>query len=90
MTERSRYGIIYGHWDIAKLVKAQDFDSCIRWFESSYPSHKKATSYEVAFLNDVRPVGQMLSASPYDVCLWAHGGKRPIIANDIIGFFTLS
>ena len=27
------------HWGIAKSVKAQDFDSCIRWFESNCPSH---------------------------------------------------
>ena len=25
-------------WGIAKLVKARDFDSRIRWFESNYPS----------------------------------------------------
>ena len=30
--------IPWGIWGIAKLVKARDFDSCIRWFESSYPS----------------------------------------------------
>ena len=29
----------WGNWGIAKLVKARDFDSRIRWFESSYPSH---------------------------------------------------
>ena len=28
----------WGNWGIAKLVKARDFDSRIRWFESSYPS----------------------------------------------------
>lgn len=27
------------HWPLAKLVKAQDFDSCIRWFESTTVSH---------------------------------------------------
>ena len=27
------------HWGIAKLVKAWDFDSHIRWFDSSYPCH---------------------------------------------------
>ena len=26
-------------WGIAKSVKAHDFDSCIRRFESYYPSH---------------------------------------------------
>ena len=24
--------------------KAQDFDSCIRWFKSIHPSHKKAVT----------------------------------------------
>ena len=37
------------HWGIAKSVKAQDFDSCIRWFESSYPSIEKSTAYAVLF-----------------------------------------
>ena len=27
------------NWGIAKLVKAWDFDSHIRWFNSSYPCH---------------------------------------------------
>ena len=30
--------IPWGDWGIAKSVKARDFDSRIRWFESSYPS----------------------------------------------------
>ena len=30
--------IPWGEWGIAKSVKARDFDSRIRWFESSYPS----------------------------------------------------
>ncbi len=29
----------WGDWGIAKSVKARDFDSRIRWFESNYPSH---------------------------------------------------
>ncbi len=29
---------LWGDWGIAKSVKARDFDSRIRWFESSYPS----------------------------------------------------
>ena len=29
---------LWGVWGIAKSVKARDFDSRIRWFESSYPS----------------------------------------------------
>ena len=28
----------WGDWGIAKSVKARDFDSRIRWFESNYPS----------------------------------------------------
>ena len=28
----------WGNWGIAKLVKARDFDSRTRWFESNYPS----------------------------------------------------
>ena len=28
----------WGDWGIAKMVKARDFDSRIRWFESDYPS----------------------------------------------------
>ena len=30
--------IPWGDWGIAKSVKARDFDSRIRWFESNYPS----------------------------------------------------
>ena len=30
--------IPWGDWGIAKSVKARDFDSRIRWFESSYPN----------------------------------------------------
>ena len=26
------------YWGITKRLKVQDFDSCIRWFESNYPS----------------------------------------------------
>ena len=29
---------LWGNWGIAKLVKARDFDSRTRWFESNYPS----------------------------------------------------
>ena len=32
------------HRDIAKPVKAQDFDSCIRWFKSSYPCQRQAAA----------------------------------------------
>ena len=30
------------HWGIAKLVKAHDFDSCMRGFKSRYPDQLKA------------------------------------------------
>ena len=36
--------IPWGDWGIAKSVKARDFDSRIRWFESSYPSQIWFTS----------------------------------------------
>ena len=32
--------------------KAQDFDSCMRWFESSYPSQKKASRKTCFFLSN--------------------------------------
>ena len=35
---------LWGDWGIAKSVKARDFDSRIRWFESSYPSQIWFTS----------------------------------------------
>ena len=31
-------GVPVDSWGIAKSVKARDFDSRIRWFESNYPS----------------------------------------------------
>ena len=37
-----------------QVGKAQDFDSCIRWFESSYPSQKKALASASAFFNEAR------------------------------------
>ncbi len=41
-------GILYNvgvHRDVAKLVKAQDFDSCIREFESRHPC-QKSTNFD--------------------------------------------
>ena len=41
---------IFDHyWDVAKLVKAQDFDSCIRLFESDHPSHPVGFAINEAF-----------------------------------------
>lgn len=38
------------YWGVAKLVKAQDFDSCTRWFESSHPSQRsKGNCFWVLF-----------------------------------------
>ena len=34
-----------------QVGKAQDFDSCIRWFESSYPSQKNPIANAIGFFN---------------------------------------
>ena len=42
--------------DVAKMVKAQDFDSCIREFESRHPCQQKSLfclPTKETFLNDV-------------------------------------
>lgn len=36
----ANFVIPWGDWGIAKSVKARDFDSRIRWFESSHPSQE--------------------------------------------------
>ena len=41
------------HIGMSPSGKAQDFDSCIRWFEPSHPSQKKALAEASAFFNDV-------------------------------------
>ena len=34
--------MLISFWDVAKSVKAQDFDSCSRAFESRHPSQTKS------------------------------------------------
>jgi hypothetical protein len=34
-------------WGVAKLAKAQDFDSCIPWFESRHPSQRAQIAQSV-------------------------------------------
>ncbi len=47
--------------DIAKSVKAQDFDSCMRWFESNYPCHKRGHLTGVPFCGrDLDPTKHLL------------------------------
>ena len=43
--------------------KTQHFDCCIRWFESNYPSQKKARSKERAFFNEICPSGKWNSCA---------------------------
>ena len=40
----------WGDWGIAKSVKARDFDSRMRWFESSRPSHDDSLAQLVEHL----------------------------------------
>ena len=37
--------IIYDMMGYRQVGKAQDFDSCIRWFESSYPCQQKEIGF---------------------------------------------
>ena len=39
--------MLISFWDVAKSVKAQDFDSCSRAFESRHPSQTKKPSTQV-------------------------------------------
>lgn len=39
MVEQGQYILRVSCWGVAKLVKAADFDSAIRGFESFLPSH---------------------------------------------------
>ena len=41
LTFAGRYAILLSFNGVSPSGKAQDFDSCIRWFESNYPSHEK-------------------------------------------------
>ena len=40
-------GVPVDSWGIAKSVKARDFDSRIRWFESNYPSQLISVTRDV-------------------------------------------
>ena len=54
LTGIAKCGIIPNILGYRQVGKAQDFDSCIRWFESSYPSQKKALAEASAFFNEAR------------------------------------
>ena len=66
------------YWDIAKSVKAQDFDSCISLVRVQLSQPEKShLRKQMAFFNDVC-LRQMMTATPNDVryandvCLAAH------------------
>ena len=59
-------GVPVDSWGIAKSVKARDFDSRIRWFESNYPSQN------IPFFGGLRgadkgSLAQLVERHPYKV-----------------------
>ena len=42
-------GLLFPRWDIAKSVRQRTLTPSFRWFESSYPNQKKASTLSVLF-----------------------------------------